>query len=88
MSSDLFSLKLISDCSKLESLCDISVTRMGDTLHYGFLQTDWNLSAVVCFLVFNLSKCGLGRHLHDKCFKIWLEISLVHLCHVYICFIK
>ena len=39
MSSGLFSLKLIFDRSKLESLCDISITRIGDTLSYGFPQT-------------------------------------------------
>ena len=28
------------DRSKLESLCDVSVTRIGDTLSYGFPQTE------------------------------------------------
>ena len=38
--SSLFSLKLMFERSKLESLRDISVTRIGDTLSYGFLQTE------------------------------------------------
>ena len=38
--SDLFFLKLMFDRSKLESLCDVSVTRIGDTLSYGSPQTE------------------------------------------------
>ena len=37
--SSLFSLKLTFDRSKLESLCDVSVTRIGDTISFGFWQT-------------------------------------------------
>ena len=33
-----FSLKLTLEHSKLKSLCDASVTRIGDTLLYGFPQ--------------------------------------------------
>ena len=39
MASRLFSLKLMFDRSKLESLRDVSVTRIGDTLSYDFIQT-------------------------------------------------
>ena len=38
--SRLFSLRLMFERSKLESLRDVGVTRIGDTLSYGFLQTD------------------------------------------------
>ena len=37
--SRLFSLRLMFDRSKLESLRDVSVTRIGDALSYGFPQT-------------------------------------------------
>ena len=37
--SGLFSLRLMIDRSKLESLRDVSVTRIGDTLSHGFPQT-------------------------------------------------
>ena len=37
--SRLFSLRLMFDRSKLESLRDVCVTRIGDTLSCGFLQT-------------------------------------------------
>ena len=37
--SGLLSLKLMFDRSKLESLCDVKVTRIGDTLSYGLPQT-------------------------------------------------
>ena len=40
MPSHLFSLRLKFECSKLESLRDVSVTRISDTPPYGFLQTD------------------------------------------------
>ena len=39
MPSHLFSLRLIFKRSTLESLRDVSVTRIGDTLSYGFPQT-------------------------------------------------
>ena len=39
-SSRLFSLRLMFDRSKLESLRDVSVTRIGDTLSYSFPQTE------------------------------------------------
>ena len=39
MPSGLFSLKLMFDRSKSESVCDASITRIGDTLSYGFAQT-------------------------------------------------
>ena len=35
-SSGLFSLKLMFECSKSESLRDVSVTRVGDTISYGY----------------------------------------------------
>ena len=44
MPSHLFSLRLMFVHSKSESLHDVSVTRIGDTLSYGFPQTvlrDW-----------------------------------------------
>ena len=37
--SGLFSLKLTLNHLKLESLCDVSITRIGDTLSYSFSQT-------------------------------------------------
>ena len=46
MPSHLFSLRLMFDLSKFESLHDVSVTRIGDTLSYGFLQTEVVL--VIC----------------------------------------
>ena len=39
MPSRLFSLRLMFDCSKSESLRDVNVTRIGDALSYGFPQT-------------------------------------------------
>ena len=39
MLSGLFSLKLTFERSKSESLCDVSVTIIGDTFSYGFPQT-------------------------------------------------
>ena len=36
----LFSLRLMFDRSKLESLRDVSVTSIGDTLSHGFPKTD------------------------------------------------
>ena len=39
MPSRLFSLRLMLERSKLESLRDVSVTRIGDTLSHGFPQT-------------------------------------------------
>ena len=39
MPSCLFSLRLMFDCSKLESLRDVNVTRISDTLSYSFTQT-------------------------------------------------
>ena len=39
MPSRLFSLRLMFDRSKLESLWDVNVTRIGDTLSNGFPQT-------------------------------------------------
>ena len=38
--SDLFSMRLMFKRSKSESLHDVSITIIGDTLSYGFLQTD------------------------------------------------
>ena len=38
MPSRLFSLRLMFGRSKLESLCDVSVTRIGDAFSYGFPQ--------------------------------------------------
>ena len=38
--SHLISLRRMSDRLKLESLRDVSVTRIGDTLSYGFPQTE------------------------------------------------
>ena len=40
MPSSLFSLKLMFDRSKVESLCDVSVTIISDTLSYGVPQTE------------------------------------------------
>ena len=40
MPSSLFALRLMFECSKSELLHDVSVTRISDTLSYGFLQTD------------------------------------------------
>ena len=39
------------DRSKLESLCDVSVTRIGETLSYGFPQTVFTsvLKFLFCF---------------------------------------
>ena len=42
----VFFFGLIFDHSKLESLCDISVTRIGDALSYGFPQTVTCLSFI------------------------------------------
>ena len=44
--SGLFSLRLMFEHSELESLRDVSVTKIGDTLSYGFPQTEY------CILVF------------------------------------
>ena len=38
MSSGLFSLRLIFEYSKSESLCDVSVTRINDIFSYVFLR--------------------------------------------------
>ena len=38
--SHLFSLTLMFDCSKIESLRDVNITRIVNSLSYGFLQTD------------------------------------------------
>ena len=46
--SNLFSLRLMFERSKLESLRDVSVTRIGDTLSYGFPQTElWRWSSAI-----------------------------------------
>ena len=45
--SRLFSLRLMFDRSKLESLRDVSVTRIGDAFSYGFPQTALNFMDVV-----------------------------------------
>ena len=38
--SGLFSLRLTFELSISESVCDVRVTRIGDTFSYGFPQTD------------------------------------------------
>ena len=46
--SHLFPLRLMFERSKLESLRDVSVTRIGDTLSYGFPQTElWRWSSAI-----------------------------------------
>ena len=40
MPSGLFSLRLMFERSKSESLRDVSVTRIGDTFSHGFLLTE------------------------------------------------
>ena len=34
------------DCSKSESLRDVSVTKIGDALSYGFPQTDYEIKVI------------------------------------------
>ena len=58
MLSGLLSLKLKFNCSKLKSLCDASVTRIGDTLSYGFPQTE--LCKLERYLIVNL--CRLKKY--------------------------
>ena len=48
--SGLFPLKLMFKCSKSESLRDVSVTRIGDTLSYDFPQTVLQKSWTCCEL--------------------------------------
>ena len=52
----LFSLKLMFERLKIESLRDVGITRIGDTLSYGFPQTEWSvrdaLSMCILFLFF------------------------------------
>ena len=53
--SRLFSLRLMFEHSKLESLRDVDVTRNSDTLSLGFSQTVFS-----CFLVYVLSGAWFG----------------------------
>ena len=45
--SCLFSLKLMFGCSKSESLHDVSINRIGDTLSYGFPKTELESFALI-----------------------------------------
>ena len=47
---DLFSLKLMFECSKSESLHDVSMKRIGDTLSYGFPQTELESFALISLI--------------------------------------
>ena len=60
MSSRLFSLRLMFDRSKLEPLRDVSVTRIGDTLSYGFQQIDLMLTfdALGVRIIVSEEKCS------------------------------
>ena len=48
------------DRSKLESLRDVSVTRIGNTLYYGFPQTElmWTLDALGVSIIISEEKCS------------------------------
>ena len=65
--SCLFSLRLMFDCSKLESLRDVSITRIDDTLSYGFPQTGlmrWTYFIYQQFTVILWNR--VGYHLIDS----------------------
>ena len=78
--SRLFSLRVVFERSKLESIHDISVTRIGDTLSYGFAQTDCIVNAKSTKLQFSLvryidfcNNCGAHFVCSKRCFPNNIE---------------
>ena len=68
----LFSLRLVFDRSKLEPLRDVSITRIGDTLSYGFPQTE------LLYFVQSLQAQNSARQVAQMtCYTLYVPVTFL-----------